>query len=523
MMAKASASTIRQANRRGNGRIIASQSLDESVTFSNGVLNQIRELWEPALQSRLRAQRLRDWHDGNIPSYDMPIMPEKAPEDLKQIRETGITPYARMIVSTLSQETRVEGIELEHVDEPADPDAPEKKSDASFKKAPAWELWQRNGMDGKQIPLMHASFLHGLAYATILPAVGRMDGAKTAQWYPQSALRGIAFYVNPFDEWPELYLDVKEGQNRAGRLEYTIRLIDDAYVHTAKCVDGNLAKGLYLEKSERHDMGLCPVQRYGSYDLDGRALGEVEPVLRLLRRINQDTVDRLVIQRFGAWIVRTIAGMEEPTAQAVKEQMEIWLSVGDFLSSSNENTKFGSLPATPMDGHLTARSYDIRDLAAATQIPAYRMLGLSDNIGADAIKAADKSLDLKKDEAKTVLGEQHEGAMRLMGYAMGNAEIANDFTSRVRWRVDETSSFQSLMQGLAQARNDLDVPPELLWPRIPNWTEADTQRAKVLIAERVKDEEDRAVLMGLVEGSGSNVVTPGATGKRAPAAAGAAR
>src|SRR5690606_1202542 len=68
-------------------------------------------------------------------------------------------------------------------------------------------------------------------------------------------------------------------------------------------------KVTYVDHDE-HNARVCPVVRYcNELDLDGNSDGEVEPNIDLAARINQDTFDRLVVQRFQAWLVRTISGM----------------------------------------------------------------------------------------------------------------------------------------------------------------------------------------------------------------------
>lgn len=483
------------------GRIISTQSLDRSVTQQNSVLGQIKELWDQAEKARQRADELQRWHDADIPAHDMPVMPDKAPADLKKIRETAPTPIARMLVSHPSQQMRVDDIRLADGDEVA--------------SAPAWSVWQRNGMDGKQIPLHRAALTHGLAYSLVLPATGRLDGSKTALIRPHAATKGTAFFRDPFDEWCELYLHVNS-QKKGDKQEELITFIDDGYVHSAILHDGDLSKLEYV-KSDRHGMGICPVQRYGVFDLDGIATGEIEPVLQLLKRIDQDTNDRLVIQRFAAWVVRTIAGMKQPENEQLKEMMEVWLAVGDFLSSDDADTKFGSLPPTPMDGHLRARESDMKDLAFVSQVPAYQMLGLADNIGADAIAAADFASKRKVGELKTIFGEQHEGAMRLAGAAMGDQSIANDFTSRVHWAVIESGSLQSLAQGLTSLIS-AGVPQEMLWPRIPDWSREDTAQAKRLNAKAQAEAEAALMIQELLKGGTDGPESAGTAGAAAPRA-----
>src|SRR5690606_39397493 len=93
---------------------------------------------------------------------------------------------------------------------------------------------------------------------------------------------------------------------KGGRLG--VALWDDEWVRYYTTDD----VGAKLEQVREvvHGVGECPIVRYcNRVDLEGRVAGEIEPFLSVLGRIDQTTFDRLVVQRFATWVVRTIAGM----------------------------------------------------------------------------------------------------------------------------------------------------------------------------------------------------------------------
>jgi len=509
---------VARRRRGARGRIISTDRLDMSVTQARSVVGQVQELWEPAQKARATAHYRQGWADGEVPLHERPTMPEKAPSDLRKIAETGLTPNARMVVNQVSQQMRVEGLRLKD----------------STDSAPAWDIWLRNGMTGKQIPLVKAVLAQGLSYGLVLPATGRLDAKATAAIRLRDAQRSTAFFRDDFDEWPEFHLDVTDVPNHDGDDEQFVEFLDEAYVHRLSCPKDEPDKLVYID-NYRHNMDLCPVQRFGMVSLDGNAPGIIAPLIGLLKRIDQDTVDRLVVQRFASWVVRTIAGLKKPTGATPEEQLlaeealYAWLQVGDFLTSESADTKFGAIQATPMDGHIKARESDIRDLAGASQVPAYRLLGLSDNIGAEAIAAADAGLDRHADEFMTVLGEQYEGTMRLAGYAAGNDDVAQDYTSRVQWATISTTALQSLAQAIQTLHDSGEgLPYELLWPRIPGLTQNDITRALQLREEDRQRRQEEAMTQAAF-GAAAN---PGGSGggngsdtarRNAPAGAGGAR
>lgn len=477
------------ARRRKTTRIIASARPDISVTEKQSALGQVKELWEVAESARLSAANLQRVHDmEDLREDELPVLPDKAPEDIRQISDSMLTPNAKAIVDQFSQQLRVEGIRLED----------------SEKNAPAWQLFQRNRMGSKQVSLYKSMLTQGLAYASALPAVGRLDGKPTAAFDLRSAKRATAFYRDSFDEWPELYLDVDRIQNSDGTVENVIVLMDEGRVHRMSCPEGEPDKLAYIDNF-RHGMDICPVQKFGYMDLDGNARGEVEPYLPLLRRIDQDTSDRLVLQRFASWLVRWATGVKQPTNEEQQRVVEAWLAIGDMLINDSPDAKFGTLAASPMDGHIRAREADIRDLAATSQVPSYRMLGLADNIGSEAIAAADASLKRKMDEYKAILGEQMESLLRIGGYAMGDETIASDFTSRVVWAKTDAVDIQSMAQAITTLWADGEgLPMELMWERLDGWTQQDTIEAKRIRDLYLETKRSQELLMNAMGGIGGN-------------------
>ena len=495
-------------------RIIASQRMDMSVTTSKSAVAQVKELWEPAMQARELAQYRQAWYDlelgqGGIRPDELPYMPEKAIGEMQKLKRLSPTPWGRMIVNEITQLLAVDDILLED----------------QAKSAPAYRIWQQNGLDGRQKPVIQAANIHGQSYNLILPAIGRYDRKPTALIRGKSALRMTAFYRDDFDEYPEFAIEVVEQPLNDGTSEWLISFYDDTYTHRMSTRDLSGEHITYID-NEPHGMGVCPVVRFADLDLEGRALGEITPYIPLFRRIDQDTCDRLIVQRYGAFVVRTIAGMDKPSTAEAQRAASIALGVGDLLVSPNDKTKFGSIPATPMDGYLKGRDSDIKDLAATSQTPSYRLLGLGDNIGADAIQAANESQDRKKADLQRVFGESWEASMRLAGHAMGDTTVATDFTSSVHWVPRNSESLQTLTQGLATAAVQLEIAPELLWDRLPDWNRTKTEQALTLREQRKQQALDEAVqqqlLAGALSGGSSGNDNTDQAGAGAPAGTGSA-
>jgi hypothetical protein len=343
--------------------------------------------------------------------------------------------------------------------------------------AAGWAAWQRNGLDARQAAVHRGALAHGLAYATVLPG-----GGDTAVIRGVSARRMIALYRDPAeDEWPEYA--IRADHLRGQKMRW--RLYDADAVYT---FDGDQTSPEFVT-FDVHGAGVCPVIRFANQlDLDGRSAGEVSPLIALAARIDQDTFDRLVVQRFGAWSVRTISGMEMPaaavdgdgnTTSVAAEKLR--LRMEDILVSESPDTKFGTLAGTPLDGYIKARESDIRDLAAVSQTPPDNLLGQMVNLSAEALAAARASLSAKVAERQASFGESWEQTLRLAAHVQGDSEGAEAFDAQVVWRDTEIRSLAQAADALGKLAQMLRVPVQMLWEKIPGWTQQDVERAKALM------------------------------------------
>lgn len=396
--------------------------------------------------------------------HDKPHRPQQATDEYKQLAARAEAPWGDLIVSSVAQTLYVDGYRR--------PKAPEDSS--------GWDVWQANGMDGRQVAIFRASLGYGAAYGTALPGK-TLGGENMPQMRGVSPREMFAVYEDPaWDDWPVYALRVRA---KAGG--YDLSLFDDVAMHTLRISD--LSDRPVYVGNVQHEAGVTPVVRYANrLDLEGRLTGEVEPFIPLLGRIDQTVFDRLVVQRFGAWIVRTIAGMsvtESAEAAGVSaETAKMRLRVEDFLTAEDPNTKFGALPATPLDGYIKAREADLHDLAAVSQTPAFEILGQMANLSAEALAAAKSSQTAKSDERKHTLGEACEQHIRLACHMLGRADAAGDFLAQVRWADTSIRSLSQAADAYSKMVEGLRLPPEILWSKIPGLTQQDIDEAKEIIA-----------------------------------------
>lgn len=427
----------------------------------------ILDAWTRGEQDQLNQRYLND--------IDVPVnwrpgvyTPALVNDEYTDLAGRSTTPWAGLVVKSLQQMVYVDGVS--------------RKSSKDTPKV--WETWQRNEWDMWQIPLNRGVIAHGLAFGTVTPSKDPLTGNKMSRMNAYGANKFSAFYDEPMDQWPTFAMRAEVVKSPLNvRTGWFVFFYDETAIHRISCKgDGHdLSDWEYIDY-EAHPFPVPPVVRYANQlDLDGRATGEVEPVIPMLRRIDQDTFDRLITQRFGAWKIRYIAGMAKPSSQSDAEAEKLRLRIEDLLIAEDKDTKFGTLDASDLKQFIEVNDSDLRQLAAITQTPPHHLLGVSANLQAEALAAAEAGLLRKAGDFQTIVGESHEKMLRLTALADGNKEEAEAVDLEVKWRDTESRSLVQTVNALALAATGLKIPVEMLWERIPGWTEQMTERAKDLI------------------------------------------
>lgn len=431
-----------------------SYSADETLRL---VEKDLMPRWQKEREGLDRIDRWMRWE------HDRPHAPRQATQEYRQLADRSPEPWGDLIVTSVAQTLYVDGYRRA-----TDPE-----------NSAGWRRWQANAMDARQIPVHRAALGYGLAYGTAMPGV-TLAGERMAQMRGFSPREMIALYDDPAqDEWPMVAMRVRV----VNADKILISVYDDAARH--ELIMGGLgSKAKHLGATE-HPAGVCPVVRFANrFDLEGRACGEIEPFIPLLGSIDQTKFDRLVVQRFASWVVRTIAGMSVNETTSVSretpDQAKMRLKVEDLLVAEDPDTRFGTLDATPLSGFIEAHDADVKTLGATSQTPFHEMLGMQ-NMAAEAIVEAKAGRSAKSDERRYVFGEAWEQWLRLSAHIDGDADGASDFEAEVRWKNTEIRSLAQAADALGKLAQMLNVPVQLLWEKIPGFTDQDVERAKALI------------------------------------------
>lgn len=420
--------------------------------------DQLLPLWESERERLDRVDRWYRWQADDV------RVPRAATPELRSLVELSKTPWLGLVVSTIAQAMYVDGY---------------RSPDGEAATATAWEAWQRNDWDARQLAIHRGALAYGYSFATVMPGVDG-DGQPAAVMRGVSPRRMQAVYQDPAeDDWP-MYTIRCESSGSA-----TILRVLDEEAEYFLSIERGSDRPVFIEHRE-HGIGVCPVVRYWDHrDLDGRTPGEVEPFVPVAARINKTSFDRMMVQHFSSWKVRTAAGMTKPEDEGEVRQAKLALRQDDMLIAEDPDTKFGTLDETPLSGFISAWESDIEALAAVTQTPTHALTGKLINLSAEALAAARAALTQKVAEYQKGFGKSHDQTLKLAAHIEGDAGAATDWQAHVTWQDMEVRSFSQAADALGKVAQMLGVPVRALWPRIPGVTKTDVDEWS-----RIADESD---------------------------------
>lgn len=464
-------------------------ALSEAVKdfrWAEDAVTNAETLWEGYLAQRAQAEEADRWLQAE---NDAPILPaDQWAPDYKKLQEASPGAYIRVAIAEMTQCLYVEG----HI--PSEQKIGAGNGQGARSYSEVWhKIWQANRLDARQVAVHRGALAHGVAYVVAEKAKLSFTGEDTVSLRGVSAMSGCAFWrTSEVTEFPDFFIEVHDELDEKGQARQVVHVYDDTYRTTLyrdqQSSDRSRDSWTPIER-KAHGAKVCPVVAFcNDEDLDHRVTGEITPVIPILKRLDQDTFDRLIVQRFGSWRIRTATGVtvpsdkEDPTGEKRQEMARV-LGVDSLLVHSNPEARFGTLEPTALDGYIAAKDADLRDFAAILQVPPHHILGLSPNVSAEGLVEAQASLMRKMEERQALFGESWELTMRLAAHMLGMDDAAADFGAQVTWRDMESRSLAQLADALGKLAQMLEIPSEMLWNRLPNWTQQDTELALQLREE----------------------------------------
>jgi hypothetical protein len=207
--------------------------------------------------------------------------------------------------------------------------------------------------------------------------------------------------------------------------------------------------------------------------------GIIEPLIDIQRRIDETTFGMLTAQYYAAFKQRYVIGwIPQSEAEAVEA------SVAALVTFQDADVKVGEFTETDLTRYIGSKDSALSDMAAIAQVPASALGNSSSsmrNVSPEAVASNDAGQDRKGDEVKTSFGETWELVLRTGAMLTGDTQAAEDTSSQIRWRDMSTTSPGAIVDALGKMQQMLGVPAEMLWERIPGWTDQDQVRAVDII------------------------------------------
>ena len=370
-------------------------------------------------------------------------LPKDPPDVVLRMAEMSRVNVLGLVIDSVTQSMYVDGYR-----------APDEAGEA-----PAWNIWQQNRLDARQLGLHRAALSYGVAYATVLP------GDTVPVIRPHSP-RDITTVYGEDDDWPIFALE----KRRSEAIDRTLyRLLDDEMTYWVS-VD-NFGADIKYVSSEEHGANVCPVVRFlAKSDLDEEVTSEIEDLITIQDQINITTFGLLVVQHYGAFPQKWIAGWTP-----ANEAEELQVGAERILTFDDPDTKVGQLEAASLDGYIESRKDALRNLASISQTPAHALRGELINLSAEALAAAEQAERRKITERETMFGEAWEQTLSLAGTLDG---VETDPQAQVRWKDTEARAFSATVDALGKMALMLGVPVQELWERVPGATQQDVERWK---------------------------------------------
>lgn len=452
------------------------------------------ELLQIIHRDRRHLDRCDDYLHGR---HDDPYMPKDATAEYRLLAERCKTNYMDLVVTSVAQQMYVDSF---------------RAGDANKEhETSAWQHWQRSHLDARQHPLYRSVLTYGHAFT-----VTEMDAKNKPRTRTLSPFLTAAMYEDPANDLdPQCALTkaklpraVTHDDGRTVEIPGTAYLWDETFKYELTYLDDCTVKD--IRPVGTHGSTVCPVTRFTyNIDLEGRTEGIVFPLIPLQDRINESVFDLLVVQKGGAFKVRTIAGlvpqvMQKPVWEVDEdgnpvlddqgnkildhlEEMHdpitgqpivapININASRFMVADDPDTKFGQLDETPLDGYIASIEMSIRHLSSVTQMPPDYMLGQVANLSAEALTAAERALSRKIAEFQSSVGESWERCFRIASELSGDTKAADDEAAEVVWRDQDKASMSRVADALGKLGEQVHVPDEGLWEMIPGVTQAQLER-----------------------------------------------
>lgn len=429
------------------------------------------------------------------------VVPSDAPREVRELARTSRINLIAIIINSLVESLFLDGMRTtqsgvgDELPAGIEPNLDQESDEMS----PIWEVLQANRFDKRQGGLYRAVFTYGFGYVVATP--GRKDPVVRAV----SPRKMTAMYDPMMPDYP---------------VEAVERLTDGTYryyeAYNGEAVAWRMAynrdeRRFGLMSAEPSPLGIdyVPVIKYVNaedLDLDDEPLsqalrgsernrvdvvaGQVAPVMTLQDQTDISSFALKSAEWYTAFRQRWVKGWI-PENRNVRMKMgasQVWT-----FEEHPDDIELGEFSETSLEGFLRSRESVLKYAATLSQTPVHELIGELVNLSAEALAAAEAGRDRKVGLAKVCLGESHEQLAETIGAYI---DVEVPATIEAVWKDTSARAFAAVIDGLGKVAQMLNVPPEMLWDRIPGVTRQDVIRWK----EAAKQGDSLAQLTKMLEG-----------------------
>ncbi|WIB25824.1 phage portal protein [Curtobacterium sp. MCSS17_015] len=391
-----------------------------------------------------RLQKLADYHDGNPP---LPTSNVAATEAFRKVQRQARTNMAELIVGSLRERVSVRDIRTSVSGEKPDSEA--------------WDMWLENGMDVEFSEVLENMLAMGDAYMIV--GTDKEGNAVITGEDP----RQVVTIHNPARQ-AEVRAAVKAFHDPDESVDYLYLYLSGAALgggnarrYVAKRARKSLGAGIVFsgaafswdegrggEDGEELAHEFVPVVRFRNR----KGVGEFEPHLDILDRINHDVYTRMIIALYQAYKQRAIQVDEDEADDGKGEPVnldEVLTSDPGSWLQLPFNSKVWESSQADLQGILNATKDDISHLAAVTRRP-LPMLS-PDNQSAEGANFTREGLTFAVEDKQTRAGQGLVDVFYLAFLATGKTDRAVKSRIIVGWNPGERYSITDKASAGSQA------------------------------------------------------------------------
>lgn len=341
------------------------------------------------------------WYRGR---QELPIVTGKYRREYQLLLDQSITPWARLVVDTIAERLRVQGIYS-------------ATSQAAAKEA--WQTFRRCRMDGDQRLIYTEALVSGCGYVSAQPLesgdvlLAAESAFEVTHEHAQGLRRAVAAALKlyPMDAEHETWIcELYRPEGTYRWMTWTDRPRAGGFPIDTRYAAGTI-EWASLDGRE-NPTGVVPMVPFENrYDVLSEGSSEIEDLIPILKRIDKLTLDAMLSSDVAAFRQKWATGLEVPTDPDTGKRIEPFRAAVDRLwVSDKQDTKFGTFEASDLGQYLTSIDSQIATLAAISRVPAHYLMqrNLANPPSAESLVASESGLVAKVEDHQSEYSDSWE-------------------------------------------------------------------------------------------------------------------